>query len=195
MTSKDWYQALGVASSATGAEVATAVERLSRQAAALANTAPERSQQLREQVRAMKRDLLSGDEARRSYDLARSQPAATPAPVADPRAAPVAPVPPTGRPSAQASPQASAPAVLPAARRPAGNRLRQFLQQGWTCSVCGEGALPGNKFCPRCGGPISSPSEQAAAAAAAPRLACRACGAALRLGMQFCTGCGAPHDG
>ena len=68
----DWYAELRLQPDASTNEIAQAVEKRSRQATALANTAPERSQLLREQVRAMKRDLLSGDDARQRYDAARA---------------------------------------------------------------------------------------------------------------------------
>jgi hypothetical protein len=64
----DWYAYLRLSPDAPADEIERAVERLSRQASALAATAPERSHQLRETVRAMKRDLLSGPEARHRYD-------------------------------------------------------------------------------------------------------------------------------
>lgn len=82
MAENDWYAVLQLAPEATIEQIAQAVEKRSRQATALANTAPERSQQLREQIRAIKRDLLSGDEARASYDAARR--AQTEQPDADP---------------------------------------------------------------------------------------------------------------
>lgn len=65
---QDWYSVLGVARAATVAEITAAVERLTRQASALSLTAPERSRQLREQARSIKRDLLSGEAERHRYD-------------------------------------------------------------------------------------------------------------------------------
>ncbi|HXP20994.1 MAG TPA: hypothetical protein VN840_15230, partial [Streptosporangiaceae bacterium] len=65
---QNWYSVLGLAPAATGEEITEAVERLTRQASALALTAPERSRQLREQARAIKRDLLSGEAERQRYD-------------------------------------------------------------------------------------------------------------------------------
>jgi uncharacterized OB-fold protein len=65
---QDWYSVLGLAAAATTEEIGSAVERLTRQASALALTAPERSRQLREQARAIKLDLLSGEAQRQHYD-------------------------------------------------------------------------------------------------------------------------------
>ncbi|MGC1755170.1 MAG: hypothetical protein WA805_18955, partial [Trebonia sp.] len=66
---EDWYANLGLSPQAPEEQIAQAVERLSRQAAALAVTAPERSQRLRDTIRLIKRDLLSGQENRQRYDL------------------------------------------------------------------------------------------------------------------------------
>ena len=68
----DWFEYLKLAPDAPAAQVEQSVERLSRQAAALAVTQPERSQQLRDNVRAIKRDLMSGPENRARYDAARA---------------------------------------------------------------------------------------------------------------------------
>jgi curved DNA-binding protein CbpA len=65
---RDLYEVLGVGRDATAEAITEAAERLTRQASALANTAPERSQQLRELIRAAKELLLAGDEQRRRYD-------------------------------------------------------------------------------------------------------------------------------
>jgi len=81
----DWYSVLRLSPAASADEIAVAVERLSRQASALAVTAPERSQQLREVTRAIKRDLLSGLEGRRRYDQSlRPGAAAAQAPASPP---------------------------------------------------------------------------------------------------------------
>ena len=64
----DWYAVLGVDADAPDADIAAAAERLSRQASALANAAPDRSQQLRDAVRSIRSDLLSGPAARARYD-------------------------------------------------------------------------------------------------------------------------------
>jgi DNA-directed RNA polymerase subunit RPC12/RpoP len=66
---EDWYAYLRLSPQAPEEQIAQAVERLSRQAAALAVTAPERSQRLRDTIRLIKRDLLSGQEHRQRYDL------------------------------------------------------------------------------------------------------------------------------
>jgi hypothetical protein len=68
---EDWYAYLSIATDAPTEQIEQAVERLSRQATALAVTAPERSQRLRDTVRSIKRDLLSGPEARARYDAGR----------------------------------------------------------------------------------------------------------------------------
>jgi hypothetical protein len=73
---EDWYAYLNIAPDAPTEQVEQAVERLSRQATALALTAPERSQRLRDTVRSIKRDLLSGPEARARYDAERDAAAA-----------------------------------------------------------------------------------------------------------------------
>jgi hypothetical protein len=78
---EDWYAYLNLPTDTPTEQVEQAVERLSRQAAALAVTAPERSQQLRDTVRAIKRDLLSGPDSRARYDAgvtAQAQTAAQP---------------------------------------------------------------------------------------------------------------------
>lgn len=88
MQQLDWFEYLRLAPDATAQEIEQGVERLSRQAAALAVTAPERSQRLRDTVREIKRDLLSGPENRARYDAARAA-LAPPGPLAPP--APVGP--------------------------------------------------------------------------------------------------------
>ena len=83
--SNNWYVFLRLSPAAREDEIQSAVERLSRQASALAVTAPERSQSLRETVRAIKRDLLSGPESRRRYDASHPQrPPSPPGPAAGP---------------------------------------------------------------------------------------------------------------
>lgn len=62
------YEILGVDREASAEAITEAAERLTRQASALANTAPERSQQLREHVRGAKERLLAGQEERLHYD-------------------------------------------------------------------------------------------------------------------------------
>jgi DNA-directed RNA polymerase subunit RPC12/RpoP len=128
---EDWYAYLGLSPQAPEEEIAQAVERLSRQAAALAVTAPERSQRLRDTIRLIKRDLLSGQENRRRYDVG---------------------------------------------------------QAGWTCATCGREALPGDRFCTKCGTPIKPVRPEAAPAGARP--ACVNCGSALTARDVFCPRCG-----
>ena len=71
----NWYDVLDLQMDASTAEISESAERLSRQAAAIANTAPERSQHLRDIVRAIRADLLSGPAARQQYDAALARPA------------------------------------------------------------------------------------------------------------------------
>lgn len=128
---EDWHAYLGLSPQAPEEEIAQAVERLSRQAAALAVTAPERSQRLRDTIRLIKRDLLSGRENRQQYDLGLA---------------------------------------------------------GWTCAACGKEALPGDRFCTKCGTPIKLVQPEAAPTGA--RLACVNCGSALTANDVFCSRCG-----
>ncbi len=243
----NWYTALSLSPSASESEIASAVELMSRQAAALANTAPERSQRLRETVRAIKRDLLSSPQARERYDrsVALSVPPATPmitedaatlpgptrsaapAPPPPPTSAPPAAPPHPGPPPAHAAPPAPATSPAPAAAPPTsamapgptlaealgpaaawaqdrGRRFRRFLQGGWTCTACGHGAMPGERFCVKCGCPIEPPGTPAAGPAGAPpapaaptapaassaATACSACGLAMAAADRFCRRCG-----
>ena len=103
--SDNWYAYLRLSPGATVDEIQSAVERLSRQASALAATAPERSQSLRETIRSIKRDLLSGPENRQRYDAPRLQQ----------RAAPASPMPAAGPPA-----PASHPPPEPAGPEPVG---------------------------------------------------------------------------
>jgi len=64
----DLYKVLGVERDANEESLAAAIDRLTRHASALANVSPERSQQIREQLRSAKEYLLSGAEARERYD-------------------------------------------------------------------------------------------------------------------------------
>jgi hypothetical protein len=165
----DWYTVLGVDPLATHEHIASAVERLARQANALSITAPERARQLRDQVRAIKQDLLSGPEQRARYDLQL----ATQVP-ADPAGAAPAVLPPPGGGPANAGP-ATRPGIM--------SRFTQFLQTGWTCTSCGYGALPTDKFCPKCGGKILSGVQGRPAS-------CATCGNRMALADAFCTKCG-----
>lgn len=201
----DWYAYLKLAADAPTGQIETAVERLSRQAAALAVTAPERSRQLRETVRAMKRDLLSGPEGRFRYDASLAAAAAAPAPAPADPVGPVGPAnpadpagparPPAGfpppPPAAPAAPLAAP--VLPLAGLLAGGerigaRIVRFLRTGWTCSSCGKDALPSEKFCTRCGTPITPMWPDPVRERERP--ACVSCGAPLGVNDAFCARCG-----
>lgn len=120
---EDWYAYLKLSADTPTEQVEQAVERLSRQAAALAVTAPERSQRLRDTVRAIKRDLLSGPESRARYDAglaAATEAAGGPAaggpaaagPVAAGPAAGAAPVPQLPPPYAGPQPPVAGPPPL-----------------------------------------------------------------------------------
>src|SRR5215471_11897420 len=125
-----WYSLLGVAPDATAEQITAAVERLMRQANALSVTAPERAGQIRDQVRAIRQDLLAGADQRKRYDeglAARSRSAEPWRPAAPPQ-----------RPEQRLA-----------------SRIGRFLQAGWTCAACGYGALPADKFCPKCGSKIA----------------------------------------
>jgi Double zinc ribbon len=182
LTADDWYTYLRLRPEATTAEIEGAVERLSRQASALAATAPERSQSLRETIRGIKRDLLSGPENRRRYDERVRQPAWPTHPPAAP--APAAP------------PRGSAASVLPGtmqAGQGAASRLARFLRTGWTCPSCGRGAVPSDKFCTKCGTPIRPvQAETAAEQERTPqsRPVCRNCANLLGPLDVFCSKCG-----
>jgi hypothetical protein len=179
MTEHDWYAYLQLAPEATTGDIEQAVERLSRQASALAVTAPERSQLLRETTRAIKRDLLSGPESRPHYDAPRSQRPAAPAPAPPP------------------APTAAAPAPLMPPRpggQGAGSRLARFLRTGWTCPGCGKGAVPSDKFCTKCGTPIRPIQPDAGSErdrAPRPRSVCPSCANPLGPMDVFCSMCGA----
>ncbi len=162
--SNNWYAFLRLSPAAREDEIQSAVERLSRQASALAVTAPERSQSLREAVRAIKRDLLSGPESRRRYDA--SHPQRQPAP---PRPEPV-----------------------PYESQGPGSRLARFLRTGWTCPACGNGGVPSDKFCTKCGTAIQPirPEASGPQHAPRPRPACAACAYPLGPADMFCSRCG-----
>jgi hypothetical protein len=195
----DWYAVLGLGPQAAAEEISTAVERLSRQASALANTAPHRSQELREITRAIKRDLLSGTESRQRYDrsrLAGGAPSATAGPAPAP-ARPAAPPPPgAGRPPAAPPPPGAgrppvagpAPVAGVAPGAGFGARLKKFMQTSWTCPACGEGAMPGDKFCKACGTAITPPVSRREAAF------CGSCGDPFGGQEIFCTRCGTRRE-
>jgi curved DNA-binding protein CbpA len=196
MPGPDWYAVLRLAPDASAEEIASAVERLSRQASALATTAPERSQQLRETLRSIKRDLLSGPENRQRYDQSRAQarnavppqaPAASTAPAAQRPPAPQYPA----APASSAAPASAPAAAAGPGPEGMGARFARFMRTGWACSNCGKGSLPNEKFCSRCGSPIQPPAPATAARAPAVRNpVCANCGKQLRSSDVFCGSCG-----
>jgi hypothetical protein len=168
VSGRDWYAVLSLSATATEAEIAAAVERLGRQAAALAVTSPDRSRDLRELARSIKQDLLSGPEARQRYD---GRLAALPA---------TAPSPPLGR-------------VDPGPGPSPVSGVARFLRTGWVCPSCRTGAMPSDKFCMKCGTRIVPPGrnklktdDQSEGAATT----CATCGGALAPEHSFCTRCG-----
>ncbi len=178
----NWYAVLRVDPAATTEQITAAAERLARHANALSLTAPERARHLRDQVRAVKADLLSGIEQRERYDQHLRE---------------------------QQANAGTLPAPRPAGTRAFGlmSRVTQFLQTGWTCSECGYGALPTDKFCPKCGSKIQpgvphrsakqSHADEATPSpgSAAEPASCAKCGGRIAPGDAFCTRCGAlvPH--
>jgi hypothetical protein len=187
----DWYGYLRLEPGATDEQIAGAVERLSRQATALATTAPERSQQLRETVRSIKRDLMSGPESRERYDQGRAQQPAPPS-AQPPSAQPAAP----GWPGAAAQPAAPAQPGGPAPAEGVGSRIARFMRTGWACPNCGKGSLPNEKFCAKCGSPIQAPAPRTSARGPAARNpVCANCGKQLRTSDVFCGSCGTRRTG
>jgi curved DNA-binding protein CbpA len=191
----DWYSVLGLSPAASADEIAVAVERLSRQASALAVTAPERSQQLREVIRAIKRDLLSGQDSRRRYDQSlRPGGPAAPAP-----AAPLG-APPAGSPVSPTAAPPAAPAVASAAGWPAAAPAAPAVASaaGWPAAA-GTAASAGPPAAPPAGHP--APAAGAAAPPAPDRRkrfvrflqgawTCPACGHDAMPGEEFCAKCG-----
>jgi hypothetical protein len=210
MTGNDWYAVLGLAASASTEEITAAVEKRSRQASAMANTAPERSQQLREQLRALKRDLLSGDDARERYDAARraagaGAPGTPPAlPHPDGALAQQATIPGAepqpgyhqgyGQPSVEQQhgqstyPQPVGEQQLQG-RRP--GRFRAFLQSGWTCPTCAESYTPGDKFCTQCNQQLTADRSYVPVPPPTNPNACYYCGTIAATTHRFCRNCGA----
>jgi hypothetical protein len=206
----DWYAVLGLGPQASAEEIGTVVERLSRQASALANTAPHRSQELREITRAIKRDLLSGTESRQRYDRSRpgsgvpagpagpapARPTAPPPPAAFPAPAacrpPAAGPPPPGGgppPAVPPAPSAGLPPVAGVAPGAGfGARLKKFMQTSWTCPACGEGAMPSDRFCKACGTAITPPVSRREAAF------CGSCGTPFGGQENFCARCGTRRE-
>ncbi|MBV9823147.1 MAG: zinc ribbon domain-containing protein [Actinobacteria bacterium] len=195
MTGNDWYAVLGLPTDASTEDISAAVEKRSRQASAMANTAPERSQQLREQVRAIKQDLLSGDGARARYDATR--PGAAPARPEVP-AQHEDPAWPAGNPQPGQQPgggygQPGQPRPDPVqagqGRRP--GRFLAFLQSGWTCPACGESYLPGDKFCTQCNHQLTADGTYVPVPPPANPNACYYCGTIAATTHRFCRNCGA----
>ncbi len=188
--SNNWYVFLRLSPAAREDEIQSAVERLSRQASALAVTAPERSQSLRETVRAIKRDLLSGPESRRRYDA--SHPQRLPSPPR-PAAGPLLPGPMPAPPGPMPAPPAPVPPEpVPYGFQGPGSRLARFLRTGWTCPACGNGGVPSDKFCTKCGTPIQliQPEASGSQQAPRPRPACATCTYPLGPTDVFCSRCG-----
>jgi hypothetical protein len=68
------YRFLGLDAAASTVEIAAAVERVMKRAKAVTSTDPERSYQIRERLRRVKEDLLSGSERRAAYDRSLVRP-------------------------------------------------------------------------------------------------------------------------
>jgi hypothetical protein len=192
---RNWYEMLGLDPSATNEEIAAATERLARQAASLATTSPERSQQLRDTVRTIRADLLTGQDARARYDARVSvdAPSKTSLPGSEhltdstthlhPRS-PQPGYPDRPIPSSRVTRPATGGGIIDSVVNgiaPAASRLRRFLQSGWTCPSCGADGAPADKFCSKCG-------EAMERAPAAPR--CTGCDRPLSAGGRFCPHCG-----
>ncbi|MBR6980445.1 MAG: zinc-ribbon domain-containing protein [Prevotella sp.] len=62
------------------------------------------------------------------------------------------------------------------------------------CSKCGAELKPGQKFCTKCGTPVSVNNPQPSSATKQPTtvVKCTGCGAELKPGQKFCTKCGTP---
>lgn len=195
----DWFECLKLTPDASAEQIEQAVKRLSLQAAALEVGAPERSQWLRDTVRSIEHDLLSGPENRARYDAARAwaDPAA-PGPFAFPSVSVVSPGPELPPPAAPPWPASPPPAAPPRLAAPSasqvlgglealGSRVARFLRTGWTCSACGKEAMPSDKFCTKCGTAITPVQRDAARLA---RAVCGNCNAALGINDAFCARCG-----
>jgi hypothetical protein len=68
------YNFLGLPASASTRDISEAVERISKQANALANVSSEQSRELRDRIRQIKLDLLTSDERRSAYDAMLTHP-------------------------------------------------------------------------------------------------------------------------
>jgi hypothetical protein len=185
---EDWYAYLNIATDAPTEQIEQAVERLSRQATALAVTAPERSQRLRDTVRAVKRDLLSGPEARARYDADRDA-AAQPPQVPSPAPA-IIPPPPTAVPPPPASPAPPMAPTSPTAGGPYGDG-----PGGGGATGGGPGGRPGGGAP---GGGASIGGGPGGGERISARLArflrtgwtCAECGKEALPSDKFCTRCG-----
>jgi len=186
---RNWYNELGLEPDAPSEVVADAVEPLSRQASALANTAPKRSQQLRDTIRAMRQDLMSGPEARRQYDerLARTPPFRPAGPDHLPHETVAYPEPTWSPPGPSvATPATPVADVIAGTVLPMVARFRRFLQTGWTCPSCAEEGSPGDRFCTRCGAAMKQASQSGGSR-------CANCSNQLSAEERFCTRCGSPR--
>jgi predicted Zn-ribbon and HTH transcriptional regulator len=185
---KDWYQELGLTPAAELSDIDAAIERKSRQASAIANTAPDRSQQIRDLIRAMRSDLLSGPVKRREYDerLIRSQQSVAPRipeSVTRPVERTQVPTAPTPQPPVLAQPSSSGATPTADVGRLT-SRFRQFLQSGWTCPSCRAEGMPEDKFCKKCGATMKPEVVNVK-----PR--CANCGTENGVNDKFCSRCGA----
>lgn len=202
VSGENWYAVLSLGAAASEAEIAAAVELLGRRATALAVTSPDRSRELREIVRSIKQDLLSGPEARQRYDRALAQQAATMVATPPPGSQP-APPPGWPQPGQQpASPQPWPPSAPQPGQQPGagparplvwGSALGRFLRSGWVCSSCGTNAMPSDRFCMKCGTKITAPvaAKPRSGDQASAVVRCAACGEEVAPGHSFCTSCGA----
>ena len=206
----NWYDVLHLTPQASPSEIADATERLARQGAALATTAPERSQHVRDTVRAIRADLLAGLDARARYDRRLEDAGASAGSTADdqptvrypdPPVAPAwstsTPAPAQGQGTLDGSPTTHGPPSVPAQANtrpgvidsvvngiiPTASRFRRFLQSGWTCPACGTDGGPADKFCKRCGAPMKTEPT------AVPSN-CSGCGTKLTGSERFCPRCG-----
>lgn len=206
---RDWYALLGLSDDATERDLDIAIERLSRQSSALVNTAPERSQQLRDTVRAIRGDLLSGPEARQRYNervLASRRESVLPSPgesrppeyritpVLNDRTGPpvAAQLGPVQESAASASiddanrPTSSVPNIIDAVASniaPVASRFRRFLQTGWTCPSCSAEGGPEDQFCKSCGAAMKTESTVL-------RRRCPQCATEVGISDRFCSRCG-----
>jgi hypothetical protein len=202
----DWYVVLGIDTNAPDSAINAAIERMSRQASALANTAPDRSQEIRETIRAIRRDLSSGLDARQAYDqeLAKSETQYT----SEPRETTPENVVPSELPGRFAPPSFNAgtqtqqsgpdmravsefpPSVVDAVvanLAPVVSRFRRFIQSGWSCPTCGSEGRPGDKFCGKCGA-----SMKVEPTGTGTKSTCANCLAELTANVRFCSRCGTP---